>query len=131
MGSGFVLHEFDVGPADFGEEGFGSVHRVAKMLDERHGPRAVFDEVLQTFFLADMSGDGLTDIVRIRNGEVSYWPNLGYGKFGPRVSMDDAPVFDAPNQFDAKRIRLIDTDGSGLADLIYLGRAGADFWPNH
>ena len=27
-------------------------------------------------------GDGLTDLVRIRNGEVCYWPNLGYGRFG-------------------------------------------------
>jgi hypothetical protein len=32
--------------------------------------------------LADLSGDGLTDIVCIRDGEVSYWPNLGYGRFG-------------------------------------------------
>ena len=32
-------------------------------------------------FLADMSGDGLTDLVRIRNAEVCYWPNLGHGRF--------------------------------------------------
>ena len=31
-----------------------------------------------------MSGDGLTDLVRIRNGEVCYWPNLGYGRSAPR-----------------------------------------------
>ena len=42
-----------------------------------------------------MSGDGLTDLVRIRNGEVCYWPNLGYGRFGAKVTMDDAPWFDA------------------------------------
>ena len=36
----------------------------------------------QSIYLADMSGDGLTDLVRIRNGEVCYWPNLGYGRFG-------------------------------------------------
>ena len=41
-----------------------------------------------------MSGDGLTDLVRIRNGEVCYWPNLGYGRFGAKVTMDDAPWFD-------------------------------------
>ena len=28
---------------------------------------------------------GLSDIVRIRNGEVCYWPNLGYGRFGAKV----------------------------------------------
>jgi hypothetical protein len=38
-----------------------------------------------------MNGDGLSDLVRVRNGEVCYWPNLGYGRFGARVSMDGAP----------------------------------------
>ena len=37
-----------------------------------------------------MSGDGLTDLVRIRNGEVCYWPNLGYGRFGAKVAMEIA-----------------------------------------
>ena len=41
-----------------------------------------------------LSGDGLTDLVRIRNGEVCYWPNLGYGRFGAKVTMDHAPWFD-------------------------------------
>ncbi|NJL73230.1 MAG: hypothetical protein HC888_17665, partial [Candidatus Competibacteraceae bacterium] len=30
-----------------------------------------------TIQLADMTGDGLVDLVRIRNGEVCYWQNLG------------------------------------------------------
>ncbi len=38
-----------------------------------------------------MSGDGLTDLVRIRSGEVCYWPNLGYGRFGAKVAMDWTP----------------------------------------
>ncbi|MGO7121514.1 SpvB/TcaC N-terminal domain-containing protein [Rhizobium johnstonii] len=113
-----------------GEEGYGSVHRVAKMLDEKNGPRCVFREVTQTIFLADMSGDGLTDIVRIRNGQVCYWPNLGYGRFGARVTMDNAPVFDASDQFDPQRIRILDADGSGVADVIYLGRSRASVWAN-
>ena len=46
-----------------------------------------------------MSGDGLSDLVRIRNGEVCYWPNLGYGRFGAKVTMDGAPVFDYPGPF--------------------------------
>ena len=45
----------------------------------------------QSIYLADMSGDGLTDIVRIRNGEVCYWPNRGYGRFGAKVVMDRSP----------------------------------------
>ncbi len=35
-----------------------------------------------------MCGDGLTDWVRLRNGEVCYGPNLGYGRFGAKVTMD-------------------------------------------
>ena len=78
----------------------------------------------ETIFTADMTGDGLTDIVRIRNGEVCYWPNLGYGRFGAKVTMDDAPRFDDQERFDPRRIRLADIDGSGTADLLYLGADG-------
>ena len=67
-----------------GREGFAAAERVLRALDEEPGPVVVFAEAQQTVFLADMSGDGLTDIVRIRNGEISYWPNLGYGRFGAR-----------------------------------------------
>ncbi len=42
----------------------------------------------QWIYLADMCGDGLTDSVRLRNGEVCYGPNLGYGRFGAGVTMD-------------------------------------------
>ena len=34
--------------------------------------------------------------------------------------MDDAPWFDQPDQFDPRRIRLADIDGSGTTDIIYL-----------
>ena len=90
----------------------------------KKGPRLVFADGTQSIYLADMSGDGLTDLVRIRNGEVCYWPNLGYGRFGAKVTMDNAPWFDAPDQFDQRRIRLADIDGSGTTDIIYLGRDG-------
>ncbi len=112
------------------EAGFGPALRVAQTLDEEKGPRLVFAEPLQTIFLADMSGDGLTDLVRIRNGEVCYWPNLGYGRFGAKVSMDHAPYFDQPDQFEPKRLRLADIDGSGTTDLIYLHRDGVRLYFN-
>jgi Insecticide toxin TcdB middle/N-terminal region len=67
-----------------------------------------------------MSGDGLTDLVRIRNGEVCYWPNLGYGQFGAKVAMDGAPLFDRADLFDGRRIRLADIDGSGTSDILYV-----------
>jgi hypothetical protein len=70
------------------EQGFDSASYVRKPLDEERGPRLVLSDGTQSIYLADMCGDGLTAIVRIRNGEVCYWPNLGYGRFGAKVMMD-------------------------------------------
>jgi RHS repeat-associated protein len=102
------------------EVGFDTALRVAKPIDEEEGPAIVFADGTQTMFLADMTGDGLTDIVRVRNGAVCYWPNIGYGNFGPKIAMDNAPWFEAQDLFDPRRIRLADIDGSGTADIIYL-----------
>ncbi|MGA8742243.1 MAG: SpvB/TcaC N-terminal domain-containing protein [Terracidiphilus sp.] len=102
------------------EHGFGEAVRVAAPQDEDSGPRVLFSDPSQTIFLADMSGDGLTDIVRIRNHEICYWPNLGYGSFGAKVLMDRSPWFDENKLFDPRQIRLADTDGSGTTDLLYL-----------
>jgi RHS repeat-associated protein len=114
----------------FAEAGFGQAIRVSLPLDEEKGPRFVFADSVQSVYLADLSGDGLADLVRIRNGEVCYWPNLGYGRFGAKVTMDDAPWFDLPEQFDQRRIRLADTDGSGTTDILYLRRDGVHIYFN-
>ena len=87
---------------------------------EGRGRGLIFADGTQSLYLADMSGDGLSDLVRIRNGEVCYWPNRGYGRFGAKVAMDCSPWFDEPDLFDQKRIRLADTDGSGTTDILYL-----------
>ncbi|MBP8276482.1 MAG: hypothetical protein KAX55_06310 [Propionivibrio sp.] len=116
--------------ASMAEDGFGPAQRIAKVLDEEKGPRVVFADGTQTIYLADLSGDGLTDIVRIRNGEVCYWPNLGYCRFGAKITMDNSPWFDNPDQFDHKRIRLADIDGSGTTDIIYLHRDGVRLYFN-
>ncbi len=112
------------------EEGFGPGEKLSQGFDEEKGPRLIFADGAEAIFLADMSGDGLTDLVRIRNGEVSYWPSLGYGHFGSKVTMVNAPWFDSPDLFDQKRIRLADIDGSGIADIIYLGRDGIHLYFN-
>jgi len=113
-----------------GRKGFTQAYKTAKSFDEEKGPRLVFADITQTIFLADMSGDGLTDIVKIRNGEVCYWPNLGYGKFGSKISMDNAPVFDHPDAFNPAYLRLADIDGSGTTDIIYLGKNKFTCWKN-
>src|SRR5262249_50087960 len=93
-------------------------------------PRLIFSDGTESVLLADMSGDGLSDIVRVRNGEVCYWPNLGYGKFGAKVGMDASPWFAAPELFDGRRIRFADIDGSGTADLLYFGAQGVQIYFN-
>jgi RHS repeat-associated protein len=112
------------------EEGFGTAQRVAHAWDEEEGPRLVFADGTQSVYLADLNGDNLTDLVRIRNGEVCYWPNLGYGRFGAKITMDQAPVFDQPDLFDHKRICLADIDGTGTTDIIYLHRDGVRLYFN-
>ncbi|GLV55922.1 hypothetical protein KDH_27660 [Dictyobacter sp. S3.2.2.5] len=72
------------------------------------------NEVLQ---FADLFGSGMSHLVRITNGKVECWPNLGYGQFGNVVLMDNAPHFGAG--LDASRLFLADLDGSGTADIIY------------
>lgn len=67
---------------------------------------------------ADMFGDGLNHRVRIRNGLVECWPNLGYGRFGEKVVLGNAPHFGA--EMDASRLFLADVDGSGTTDLLYI-----------
>ena len=116
--------------ASQGRGGYASAIRTTKSSDEEMGPHIVFADLEQTIFLADMSGSGMTDIVRIRNGSVCYWPNLGYGKFGAKISFDHAPVFDAPDAFNPAYIRIADIDGSGTADIIYLGKNKFTCWKN-
>ena len=107
-----------------GNAGFDQAQVVRTPWDEEKGPKVVLADGTQTIFLADMSGDGLSDLVRVRNGETCYWPNLGYGRFGAKVAMDGAPRFIDEERFDPRRIRLADIDGSGTTDLLYIGADG-------
>ena len=116
--------------ASEGKEGYSEARKTAKPFDEEIGPSIVFADEKQTIYLADMSGDGMTDILRIRNGEVCYWPNLGYGEFGAKVTFDNAPFFDYPDAFNPSYLRLADIDGSGTADIIYLGKNKFSCWKN-
>jgi RHS repeat-associated protein len=120
----FVWHH------SLGENGFDTAQHTSKTWDEEKGPSIVFADGEQSIYLADMSGDGLSDIVRIRNGAVCYWPNLGYGHFGAKITMDNAPLFDHIDQFDHRRIRLADIDGTATTDIVYLHREGVRVYFN-
>lgn len=103
-----------------GAEGFAAPVDLAIPHDRTPKPALALDR-----FLADMTGDGLADVVEVLPGAVRYWPSLGRGRFGEPVVMDDAPWLDREGSFDASRVFLIDLDGSGGADLIYLRGDGA------
>jgi RHS repeat-associated protein len=114
----------------FAKAGFGPAGTVRKPFDEDYGPALVFADGTQSIYVSDMSGDGLKDLVRVRNGEICYWPNRGYGRFGAKITMDASPVFDTPDGFEQRRLRLADIDGSGATDMLYLGRDNITFWYN-
>lgn len=113
-----------------GEDGFDASRENPWAMDEESGPRLMFSDISQSIFLADMTGDGLTDFVRIKNGEICYWPNMGHGDFGAKIAMDNAPIFDQSENFSPNQIRLADVDGSGPIDIIYLGNDGVSVFQN-
>jgi len=113
-----------------GVDGFAGPEQEPKPLDEERGPAVLFADGTETIFVADMTGDGLSDIVRIRNADVCYWPNQGYGKFGAKVRMRDAPRFDTPERFSPAFVRLFDVSGTGATDILYLGAGQVTAWIN-
>jgi len=78
--------------------------------------------------IADMTGDGLSDIVLIHDRNVDYWPNLGHGRWGERVSMRDAPIL--PVDYLPQQVLLGDVDGDGLHDLIFIDHCKISVWFN-
>ncbi|HZR43245.1 MAG TPA: SpvB/TcaC N-terminal domain-containing protein, partial [Ktedonobacteraceae bacterium] len=98
-----------------GEGGFGPSLIRSREQDIPLPRKGAANEVLQ---FADLFGSGMLHLVRITNGQVECWPNLGYGRFGAPVFLDNAPHFDA--DLDASRLFLADLDGSGTADIIYV-----------
>jgi RHS repeat-associated protein len=91
--------------------------------------------------LADMNGDGLTDIVRVRKGDIRYWPGRGDGTFGTGplgcaggtfstgsyVQMADSPWYTDP---DDSGLRFNDVNGDGTADLVQIRFQDVDVWYN-
>lgn len=93
-------------------------------------------------FLADMNGDDLVDIVRVRRGDVRYWPGRGNGFFGTGarddcaagtygqdrdLAMNQSPFF---SDIQGDSLRLEDVNGDGLADLVQVRFEDVDVWLN-
>lgn len=75
-----------------------------------------YEQELVTF--SNIFGDGLSHRVKISSGSVECWPCMGYGKFGEKVTLANAPVFN--ENFDVNQLFLADIDGSGTTDLVYV-----------
>lgn len=85
----------------------------------------------ERFTSADMTGDGLQDLVHIHNGGITYWPHLGYGKFGTACEMECPSLLDEVYRFDVNRCVLLDIDGTGSTDLIYIDKDQLHLYLNH
>ncbi|MBK8256728.1 MAG: hypothetical protein IPK82_29160 [Polyangiaceae bacterium] len=114
-----------------GADGFGAPLEISKPPTLGHAAPGFASDLHNHTFFADMTGDGLVDLVRITSGRVEYWPNLGHGRFGDVVVMEGAPWFDQFGEQDLARLRLVDLTGSGTADLIYIGRGEIRCFYNH
>lgn len=79
-------------------------------------------------YVADMTGDGLFDIVRIEGGGVTFWPARADGGWGSPIAMRPSPEF--TRDYDPSRMVVADIDGDGCADLVYVGPISVTVWWN-
>lgn len=92
--------------------------------------------------LGDMNGDGITDIVRVRKGDIRYWPGRGNGMWGTGkrddcpagtygtnryVLMDSGPQY---SDIQGDSLLLDDVNGDGLSDLVQVRMTDVDVWLN-
>ncbi|QWC14702.1 hypothetical protein KKR89_09960 [Cellulomonas dongxiuzhuiae] len=112
------------------EDGFGPARRVMRAQPSGAEPFAIEPSNDAALRVVDLTGDGLGDLVRVRDGEICYWPNLGHGRFGRKVVMGNPPHLGADEPFDPARVLFADLDGTGASDIVLLRRGGAELWFN-
>jgi RHS repeat-associated protein len=78
--------------------------------------------------IADLTGDGRSDWVRIFARAVEFWPTLGELRWDQRQLMSIPGPH--PERFRVERCFLADLDGDGRADLLYLDGRKVFIWMN-
>ena len=128
-GDALVWFPSRTGPLDERDGEFDDAITVPLPTGRDRAPGGVPDPSLGLAF-ADLDGDGLPDLVRVQRGSVEYWPSLGNGRFGERMAMSGAAELGQLADFDHRRVRWVDLDGSGTLDLVYLRHGEVWMWPN-
>lgn len=79
--------------------------------------------------LADMNGDRLSDVVRVRPNGVVYCAGMGHGRFAPAVELmlPDAVLTDGSGG-QVERAVLRDINGDGLSDLVVDRAIPGELW---
>ena len=89
--------------SSLGRQGYGPEKRT------QNAPTLPINDSQSVVLLCDMSGDGLSDLVLVRNGHICYWPNLGHGCFGTKVLMGNPPTLE--DGLNPQRLRTADVTG--------------------
>ncbi len=80
----------------------------------------------QGSFLSDMNGDGLQDLVNVRNNSLYYFPSMGIEGYGNKVVFDTPPsVTGTSGEF-----QLLDMNADGISDVIYILDSHYYVWLN-
>jgi RHS repeat-associated protein len=121
-----LLHESSTGWIEYLREDTQTWSATPRLLPpERTPPVSLADPHV---YLGDMTGDGYTDVVLANGGGVTYWPARADGGWGAAVTMSPAPAIG--RDWDPRRLAVVDIDGSGCADLVYVGPGRVTIWRN-
>ncbi len=76
----------------------------------------------QNLKLRDVNGDGLTDLIKVRSGQVTVWFNLGNQTWSTPAQFGQAPSYNPMTTW----LRFADMNGNGTTDLVWIEPSSPD-----